>query len=112
RYFDADSQRSLDKVTNITVGPATELLLKKEDMLRAKERLEKELAKVLKKMKASEHREALLQSMNEEMEKLDNGELFQGIYKYRGLFYVHTYSLQYYMEDEHGLILNVMDRVT
>ncbi|HIV74475.1 MAG TPA: transcription-repair coupling factor [Candidatus Pseudogracilibacillus intestinigallinarum] len=111
RYFDADSQRSLDKVTNITVGPATELLLKKEDMLRAKERLEKELAKVLKKMKASEHREALLQSMNEEMEKLDNGELFQGIYKYSGLFYEQPYSLLDYMEDDHVLLFDEIGRV-
>src|SRR5699024_8841734 len=75
RYFDADTQRSLDKMTSVTVGPATELLLRKEDMLRAKEALEKELAKTLKKMKASEHRETLLQAVSNDIEKLESGEL-------------------------------------
>src|SRR5699024_10602395 len=32
RYFNADTQRSLDKLKNCVVGPATELLLTKEDM--------------------------------------------------------------------------------
>src|SRR5699024_6446806 len=44
RFFDADSQRSLDKVQHLTVGPAKELLLSQEDSLKAAERLEKHLA--------------------------------------------------------------------
>ena len=34
RYFDADTQRSLEKISSVSFGPAKELLLTKEDMLR------------------------------------------------------------------------------
>ena len=55
RYFDADTQRSLDgKLSEITIRPAKELLLTKEDSFRAAERIEKHLAKALHKMKSSD----------------------------------------------------------
>src|SRR5690625_6138512 len=40
RNFDADTQRSLDKRKTVTIGPATELLLTKENMDSGAERIE------------------------------------------------------------------------
>src|SRR5699024_2613974 len=63
RYFDADTQRSLEKQAECIIGPATELLLTKKDMVRAGERLEQALAAALKKMKASADKEKLLETI-------------------------------------------------
>src|SRR5699024_2308378 len=54
RYFDAETQRSLEKMKEIMVGPATELLLTEEDILAGANRIETALANTLKKTKTPE----------------------------------------------------------
>lgn len=51
RFFDAESQRSLDKVEEVTINPATELLIDRQEMLKVAERLEDALSDTLKKSK-------------------------------------------------------------
>src|SRR5690625_1364820 len=51
RFFDADTQRSLYKLSEITIKPATELLLTTQDYIRAAERLESLLTATMHKMK-------------------------------------------------------------
>ncbi len=48
-FFDAESQRSLDKVEEVTINPATELLIDRQEMLKVAERLEDALSDTLKK---------------------------------------------------------------
>src|SRR5699024_4399316 len=69
RYFDADTQRSLETMDKIIVGPATELLLTKKDMIVGADRLDKALAKALKKMKASEEKEQLVQIIEHDINR-------------------------------------------
>src|SRR5690625_4691450 len=61
RYFNAENQRSLEKVNEVIVGPATELLLTKEDILSGGERLEGALGETLKKIKTDEKKEKLIE---------------------------------------------------
>src|SRR5699024_3407040 len=86
RFFDANTQRSLYKLNDITIKPATELLLTTQDYLRAAERLEKLLSTTLHKMKASEEKEKLMAHIEMDIENLKNAESFQGMYKYSELF--------------------------
>lgn len=111
RYFDADSQRSLDKVETLTVGPAKELLLSQEDSMKAAERLEKHLAGSLKKMKASEDRETLMEQMAYDIDRLKNNETFQDIYKYSMFFYEKRHSLLDYLPNDGLIIIDEMSRV-
>src|SRR5690625_2662130 len=93
RYFDANTQRSLDNVTTITIAPARELLVTNEDMMRAANLLEKKLIQSLRRMKASESKEMLEQSIQHDIDMLQATEKFQGMYKYSELFYENPNSL-------------------
>lgn len=111
RYFDADSQRSLEKVSTITIGPVKELLVKKEDMLRGAERLETAIAAALKNMKSSDKKEQLMQTMHYDVERLRNLETFQEMYKYSTYFYEHPSSLLDYLPEDGLIIFDEMSRI-
>jgi len=111
RYFDADTQRSLETMDKIIVGPATELLLTKKDMIVGADRLDKALAKTLKKMKASEEKEQLVQIIEHDINRMRNSENFQELYKYIGFFYEESVSLLDYLPKEGLIILDEMSRI-
>lgn len=111
RYFDAESQRSLEKIDNKTVGPATELILTQEDMMAGVNRLEDALTQSLKKLKSSEEKEKLLEYVQEDLERLKNLERFQEMNKYIGFFYDEHTSLLDYMPDNGLIIFDEMSRI-
>ena len=111
RYFDANTQRSLEKLTEVNIGPAKELLLTSEDMLRGAEKAEKALAAALKKMKASKDKEKLLQTIEYDIERLKDGESFQEMYKYSEFFYENVSSLLDYLPKDGLVIFDEMGRI-
>lgn len=111
RYFDADTQRSLDRLTEMVVGPAKELLLSKEDKLKGAERLEKSLASALKKMKASKEKEAIIQAVEHEISQLKDAEDFQDMYKYSEFYYEELNSLLDYVPNDGLIICDEMSRI-
>lgn len=111
RYFDADTQRSLKKLTDCTIGPAKELLLTKEDMMRGGERLEKALAQSLKKMKASADKEKLLETIQYDIDRLKAAEPFKEMYKYTSYFYQERTSLLDYLSADGFLVFDEMGRI-
>ncbi|OZU89529.1 transcription-repair coupling factor [Virgibacillus indicus] len=111
RYFDAETQRSLEKLQEITVGPATELLLTEEDILTASGKVEKALADTLKNMKASEDKETLIERMESDISRMKNLEHFQEMYKYIGFLYKEPASLIDYLPDNGLVMLDEMSRI-
>ncbi|WP_100011840.1 transcription-repair coupling factor [Lentibacillus sediminis] len=111
RYFDAESQRSLDKLTEITIGPATELLLTDSDMTAAAGRLEDALAKSLKKMKNSTSKETLVETIEADISRMKNLERFQEMYKYIGYLYQNPASLLDYLPSDGLVIFDEMSRI-
>ncbi|ASN03737.1 transcription-repair coupling factor [Virgibacillus necropolis] len=111
RYFDAETQRSLDKKKEVTIGPATELLLTEEDLLSGANRIETELAETLKKLKSNEAKEALSEALNQDLERLKNLEHFQEMYKYIGFLYKDPASLLDYLPKNGLIILDEMSRI-
>src|SRR5699024_7904004 len=111
RYFDADTQRSLEKQAECIIGPATELLLTKKDMVRAGERLEQALAAALKKMKASADKEKLLETIQADIDRLQAAEPFNEMYKYTAFFYDQSTSLLDYLAKDGLLIFDEMGRI-
>lgn len=111
RYFDAGSQRSLEKVEEVTIGPATELLLREEDMLAGADRVEEALADTLKKTKTAEAKEKLLEVMEHDIDRLKSLEHFQEMYKYIGFLYENPASLLDYLPSDGLLILDEMSRI-
>src|SRR5690625_306284 len=111
RYFDADTQRSLEKLTNCMIGPAKELLLTKEDMISGGERLEQSLAQSLKKMKASNDKEKLMETIHYDIDRLKAAEPFKEMYKYTSYFYDNPTSLLDYLSKDDLIIFDEMERV-
>lgn len=111
RYFDADTQRSLHKINEITIGPSKELLVTPEDLLRAADRLEEELATSLQRLKASNEKEKLMITLEQDIERLRNLETFQDMYKYSSLFYDMSTSLLDYLPTNGIIIFDEMSRI-
>ncbi|SFD73137.1 transcription-repair coupling factor [Lentibacillus persicus] len=111
RFFDAGSQRSLDKQEAITVGPATEMLLTEEDRLRAAQRLENALAESLRKLNNAEAKETLAETIEYDIDRLKNLEHFQELYKYIGFLYDKPASLLDYLPENGMVVLDEMSRI-
>lgn len=111
RYFDADTQRSLDRVEKIIIGPATELLLTQEDILSASERMEQALAESLKNKTSKEAKEELLETIEYDISRLKEMERFQEMYKYIGFLYENPASLLDYLSDDGLIVLEEMSRI-
>ncbi|RKQ33031.1 transcription-repair coupling factor [Oceanobacillus halophilus] len=111
RYFDAETQRSLEKRNEIIVGPASELLLTDEDIHSSAERLETALAESLKKMKKSETKENLIEVIEADIGRLKNLERFQEMYKYIGFLYEKPASLLDYLTQDGLVVLDEMSRI-
>ncbi|MFC3040979.1 transcription-repair coupling factor [Virgibacillus xinjiangensis] len=111
RYFDAETQRSLDKLEGVSVGPATELLLNDSDIHMAADRVEEALAYSLKKMKDNEAKEALIESIEHDIGRMRDGEHFQEMYKYIGYLYQEPASLLDYLSDDGLVVFDEMSRI-
>lgn len=111
RYFDADTQRSLERVDTITIGPATELLLTGEELRSAAVRIEKKLAESLKNKTSKEAKEELLETIEYDIGRLKDTERFQEMYKYIGFLYEEPKSLLDYLPSDGLLVLEEMGRI-
>lgn len=111
RYFDANTQRSLENTSTATIVPARELLVTKEDMLRAANLLEQNLAQSLKRMKASQEKDKLTETIQHDIEMLQSTEKFQEMYKYSELFYETPYSLLDYLGSDSLVIIDDLNRI-
>ncbi|QTN01264.1 transcription-repair coupling factor [Sediminibacillus dalangtanensis] len=111
RFFDAETQRSLEKAEQVVVGPATEMLLRPEDIATGADKLEEELAISLKKLKKAEDKEKLAEAVNHDLDRLRQQERFQEMYKYIGYFYQEPGSLLDYLPENGLIILDEMSRI-
>ncbi|SFM49918.1 transcription-repair coupling factor (superfamily II helicase) [Gracilibacillus orientalis] len=111
RYYDAESQRSLEKQKQITVVPATELLLKDSDLVAAAQKLEQSLNKTVKKIKNKSDQQVLTETITADIDRLRHCERFQEVRKYASFFYDDNYSLLDYLPKDGFIILDEMSRI-
>ncbi|WP_017470338.1 transcription-repair coupling factor [Amphibacillus jilinensis] len=111
RYFDSSTQRSLDKLNNISVRPVTEALLTDQDMSRVADRLEQGLAYSLKKVKDPKVKEQIHQHLRYDLEQLRANTKFQDMYKYSQYFYETPASLLDYLGEVGYLYLDEIGRI-
>ncbi|KHE71483.1 transcription-repair coupling factor [Halobacillus sp. BBL2006] len=111
RTFDSETQRSHEKLHEVYIGPATELLLREEDFVRSYHRLEEALSHSLQKLSKSEAKETLNQYIEQDLDRLKQQERFQEIYKYIGYFYDQPVSLLDYLPKNGLLVLDEMSRI-
>lgn len=111
RYFDAGTQRSLEKEETVTINPAIEMLLQSDDIISGVQRLEDALSASLAKLKTDAEKEKLMEVIEYDIERLKNNERFQEMYKYIGFFYENPASLLDYLPKNGLVILDELSRI-
>ncbi|MDR4950294.1 transcription-repair coupling factor [Neobacillus cucumis] len=111
RYFSLEDQRSKEKIKEVLIGPATEILLAAEDYSRMISRLEEGLALSLRKLKDDKAKIQLSQNISYELEQLKNGQKPDQIYKYLSLAYDRPNSLLDYLPSNGLVFVDEISRV-
>ncbi|WP_430708809.1 transcription-repair coupling factor [Paenalkalicoccus suaedae] len=111
RYFDVETQRSLDQVKSICIGPAKEILLRKEEFSKGAEKLESRLSDSLKKMSDARTKETMMEQVEEEIDRLRQETSFDAMYKYMSLYYDQTYTLLDYLPENGSIFVDEASRV-
>src|SRR5699024_2366548 len=111
RYFNADSQRSLEQVNQITINPAEEMLLTEEHLLSAGQQLDKLFNQTMSSLKTKVAKEKLLESVGHDLERLKSGEKFSGIAIYNAYFYEQPANLLDYLNNDAIIVLDEMSRI-
>src|SRR5690606_19094050 len=104
RLFSAEDQRSLEKMKSLCILPANELVLTKAQQLALAEKLEAQLAASLKKLKAEDTKEALLQHIQHDITLLREGNVPDQVAKYAALVESQSACLSDYFPGN-GVIL-------
>ncbi|MEH7416732.1 transcription-repair coupling factor [Neobacillus drentensis] len=111
RYFSLDDQRSKEKIKEVLIGPATEILLEAEDYSRIIGKLEEGLAQSLRKLKDEKAKIQLSQNISYELEQLKNGQKPDQVYKYLSLAYDRPSSLLDYLPSNGLVFVDEISRV-
>ncbi|MDM5314406.1 transcription-repair coupling factor [Fictibacillus sp. b24] len=111
RYFEAETQRSQDKVEQISIAPAEELILFEEHYNKAAERIDAKLATTLKNIKDNSLKETLVENISYETGRLREQQQFQSMYKYASLFYEQPASLLNYISSDSLIIMDEIGRI-
>ena len=111
RTFDADSQRSIEKLTDVRILPATEILLSREDRMALAERIEQALANSLKKVKQEGLQELMMENIQYDIAMLKEGNLPNHINKYGSLLFDKQTFLGDYFASDGVVFLDELGRI-
>ena len=87
RYFDAETQRSLEMVENLILLPATDIPFEYEVVFEAKTKIKKAYEKDIKSSESDERTQLLTNQMNHLLNQLEEGEIPPKISYWLELFY-------------------------
>ncbi|QQZ09498.1 transcription-repair coupling factor [Heyndrickxia vini] len=111
RLFSLESQKSLTKVEEIIIGPATESPIDSEKLPVVADKLEKNLSTTLKKVKRDSAKELLVQNIGYDIEMLRNKQKPEQFFKYTSLAYETPASLLDYASTDGVLMLDEYSRI-
>ena len=101
RYFEIESQTSIEEIDNIKIFPATDLLI--EDFNYGKENILNKLNIDLKRLKIEE-REKLITKVNEDLINMENGSFDENYYSYFHYFQKEIFNIASYFKSDLTLI--------
>lgn len=111
RFFDLESQRSIQRIDEVYVGPAREMILHKDDKAILADKLQKALSEALKKKTDPKEKEQLLNNISSHIESLKEDEDFEEVYRYVSYFYDEGASLLDYLPENGLIILDELSRI-
>ena len=101
RYFEIESQTSIEEIDNIKIFPATDLLI--DDFNYGKENILNKLNIDLKRLKIEE-REKLINKVNEDLINMENGSFDENYYSYFHYFQKEIFNIVSYFKSDLTLI--------
>ena len=111
RTFSADDQRSIDKLTELTILPASEFVLSKENRVALALRLEEGLAQSLKQVKSDSVKTSLLENVQLDITLLKEGQLPEFTNRYGSLLYENPTFLGDYFQKDGVVVFEEIARI-
>jgi transcription-repair coupling factor (superfamily II helicase) len=111
RRFHIETQRSVEALKEILVGPTVEWVIRPEHYKHAVSVVESSLQNQLKKTKDPSIKEKLVENIGWELEQLKNQSSFQGMFKYSSIFYESPGTLMEYMPSDTLVIFDEPTRI-
>ena len=111
RTFNSEDQRSIEKLKEIHIGPAEELVVNGERIKKCIGKLEQALAYSLKRLKDDKQKEILAENIGYELEQLRNGQFNQEMVKYLTFFYEQPASLLDYFPEQTIVVMDEISRI-
>lgn len=111
RFFDVDSQRSIENVEEFRLSPATEILLEPAFFPDLVKRIEKRLAETLKQMANDSDKQQLVENLEGDLELLRDGQKPDMFFKYIGMSYPDPASLLDYVPQDSILLFDEFARI-
>ncbi|RII32035.1 transcription-repair coupling factor [Clostridium chromiireducens] len=107
RTFNAESQRSIEKVKKIDIFPAKEIIVSEETLKLGRDKIKEEFDKIASNDKGSERVEKLRKILNKNLEVLEETSSFETIDSYLPYFVNEPESLFDYFKDYFFIVDNV-----
>ena len=111
RIFSAEDQRSLEKITSLCVLPANELVMSKEQRAKLADQIETQLAATLKKTKADDAKDLMLQHIQHDIDMLRQGNTPDQVAKYASLVDVQSAFLGDYFPQDGFVFFDELGRI-
>ncbi|WP_051237794.1 transcription-repair coupling factor [Lacticigenium naphthae] len=111
RFFDAEKQRSIRNIEEITIVPASEQIYSPSLLKNAALNLEKSLAKELKKIKTDEEKKMLSQYMNEMIRLMQEGEMHDDLGLFVDFIYPEYSSIVDYLSEDSIVLIDEYPRI-
>lgn len=111
RQFSADDQRSMGRLEEVRILPATDYLWSTERRLLLKERLEAALGESLKKVKNPQTQQLFMDHISRDIGLLKDGLVPDGVAKYLPLLDGYTSDLMDYVHEDAIVIFDELGRI-
>ncbi|MFD2444306.1 transcription-repair coupling factor [Bacillus sp. CGMCC 1.16607] len=111
RFFSLEDQRSINKVNEMIIGPATELPLEEEQFHSIIQKVEMGLASSVTKVKEAKLKNLLSQNIGYELEQLRNNQKPEQLFKYLSFAYEKQNSLVDYLPKNGLIFIDEISRV-
>lgn len=111
RAFDADTQRSLNRLDNIIIPPATEAILPTENWQAATERLKVAYEQTNAKLEDEEEKDALAKNLMPAIEALENGDWHESYSYYNSFLFEESQTIIDYIPENAVIVYDEYPRI-
>ena len=111
RSFSLESQRSIENLPEITLGPAAEFIVSEIQLNQLAEKIKLKVPHTLSKIKDVKIKEDFMKRMESDIERLSNGQKIDHLIRYFSLLYNKSASLLDYFHQKGVVIFDEISRI-